>query len=186
MRRARVFFSVVAITLLGMAGLAAQPGVVAQEASPAADEQMATEGLTFTLLGFADGLDLPSPAALQVARATFEPGAGFPFVPGDPTGALVIVESGSITARVEEQTWTISRGAALQQMFASPESGADMASAVEEVAMGAEGTLQAGDVAYVPGGVSGEVRNAGQETTTVLLVLVAPSGTMMGEASPTP
>jgi hypothetical protein len=54
-----------------------------------------------------------------------------------------------------------------------------MASAVEEVAMGAEGTLQAGDV-------SGEVRNAGQETTTVLLVLVAPSGTMMGEASPTP
>ena len=52
--------------------------------------------------------------------------------------------------------------------------------------MGAEGTLQAGDVAYVPGGVSGEVRNAGQETTTVLLVLVAPSGTMMGEASPTP
>jgi quercetin dioxygenase-like cupin family protein len=71
-------------------------------------------------------------------------------------------------------------------MFASPEAGADMASAVEEVAMGAEGTLQAGDVAYVPGGVSGEVRNAGQETTTVLLVLVAPSGTMMGEASPTP
>jgi hypothetical protein len=62
---------------------------------------------------------------------------------------------------------------------------ADFQAAQEEVAMGEEGTLAAGDVAYIPGSVSGEVRNDGQERAEGLLFLVGPPEAMM-EATPTP
>jgi quercetin dioxygenase-like cupin family protein len=145
---------------------------------------MAPEGLTFTLLGFADGVKLPGPVAVEVARSGFAPGAGFPFVPGDPTSALVLVESGSLTARVEERAWSISRGAALRQAMAAAEP--DMAGVVEAVAAGAEATLEAGDVAYVPGGVSGEVRNDSQAPAAALIVLFIPSDTAPADATPAP
>jgi quercetin dioxygenase-like cupin family protein len=61
-----------------------------------------------------------------------------------------------------------------------------MASVVEEVAMGEDATLEAGDVAHVPGNLTGEVRNTGQEPTSVLLVLIGPEGMMMGGAEATP
>ncbi len=186
MRRIRAYVSVVAIVLLGAVVVTGQPGTMAQEGTPEAVEGMMPEGLTFTLLGFADELDLPSPAILEVARSEFEPGAGFPFFPGDPTGALVIVESGSLTARVDEQSWTISRGAALQEAMTSADAETNLASAVEEVAAGEEGTLQTGDVAFVPGGVSGEVRNDGDEPASALLMLIAPSGVASPAATPAP
>ena len=143
------------------------------------------EGLTFTLLGLAPGVTLPSAADLQVARAGFDPGAGFPFDASDPNGTLVIIESGSLTVHVQEQDWTISRGAAIQQMETS---GAepDISGLVDEIAMGEEATLEAGDVAYVPGGVSGDVYNTGEERAEVLIVIIGPEGMMMGEATPTP
>ena len=98
----------------------------------------------------------------------------------------MIVESGSLMARVEEQSWTISRGAALQEAMTSAEAGGGLASAAEEVAAGAEGTLQAGDVAFVPGGVSGDVRNDGEEPASALLVLIAPSGVRSPAGTPDP
>jgi len=179
--------SIVAMLLLGVLALNAQPVAIAQEATPSAE--MSMEGLTFTLLGVAPGVTLPGASDLEVARAGFEPGAGFPFDASDPTGALVIIEAGTITARVEEQAWMISRGGALQQAMETMEtSGAepDWGGVLEEVAMGEEATLEVGDVAYVPGGVSGEVRNNGEEHAEALIVLVGPAGMTMGEATPTP
>jgi quercetin dioxygenase-like cupin family protein len=120
-------------------------------------------------LGLAPGVTLPSPADLTAARAGFDPGAGFPLEASDPEGAFVVVESGALTVRVEEVTWTIARGAGSS----------------EEVALGEEATLAAGDSAYVPGGVSGEVRNNGQEHAEALVFLVSPSGAM-AEATPQP
>ncbi len=156
----------------------------AQEATPAADESMGMEGLTFSLVGLAPNTALPAAADIQVARVGFAPGAGFPFDASDPTGALVIVESGTLTVSIQEQGWTISRGGALEQAMASGEAMPDLAGALEVVAMGAEATLEAGDVAYAPGGVTGEVRNTGQEDATALVVLMAPAGMMMGDAAP--
>ncbi len=86
MHRVRVLFLVLTIVLFGVVGITAQTGTLAQEGTPEAVEGMMPEGLTFTLLGFADGLELPSPAILDVARSEFEPGAGFPFFPGGPAG----------------------------------------------------------------------------------------------------
>jgi quercetin dioxygenase-like cupin family protein len=185
MRRFGVFFSLLAMLMLSGLALRAQPIAVAQVATMEPGESM--EGLTFTLLGFAPGVTLPSAADLEVSRSEFEPGAGFPFDASEPTGALVIVEAGSLTITVEEQAWTISRGAALAEAMASPAAGTDLfGDSIEEIAMGAEGTLETGDVAYVPGWVTGEVRNNGQEPASALLVLIGPSGGMMGEATPAP
>jgi quercetin dioxygenase-like cupin family protein len=173
-----------ALALLGGLVAGGAGAVRAQDATPAAGE-MSTEGLTFTLLGIATDVALPSSGVVQVARAGFAPGAGFPFDPANPTAAFVVVESGTITTRVVEQAWTISRGAALRQAMATPEA-MDMSGALEEIAMGEEATLQAGDVAYIPGNVSGEVRNAGQEPASALVFLIAPSDMVMAEATPTP
>ncbi len=184
MHRCRVLLSVVALTLLGVLALRAQPVVVAQEATPSAE--MSMEGLTFTLIGIAPGVTLPGAADLEVARVGFEPGAGFPIDPSDPTGVLVIIESGTITAHVNEQAWMISRGGALQQAMATAGAEPDMTGVLEEIAMGEEATLEVGDVAYVPGGVSGEVRNTGEEQAEALIVLAGPAGMTMGEATPAP
>ncbi len=182
MRRVSLVLSVV--MLLGLGALGAQSVALAQEATPAGEEM--AEGLAFTLLGLAPGVTLPSAADLQVARVEFAPGAGFPFAASDPNGVLAIVESGSLTVRVEEQAWTISRGAALQQAMETAGAEPDMTGVLEEIAMGEEATLEVGDVAYVPGGVSGEVRNTGEEDAEALIVLAGPAGMTMGEATPAP
>jgi quercetin dioxygenase-like cupin family protein len=183
MRQFAVALSFVVVALLGgVGGWGMPPAMFAQEATPAADEA-GMEGLSFTLLGLAQAPSLPSPAALEVARVGFEPGAGFPFYSSDPTAVIVIVESGTLTARVEEQAWTISRGSALQAMMATPAAAPDLSGVLEEVAMGAEGMLEAGDVAYIPGNLSGEVRNAGQEPVSALVILIAPADAPMGDAA---
>ena len=183
MRRFGVVASLITLILLGLTTISGQRAL-AQDAAPAAETGM--EGLTFTLLGLAPGVTLPGAADLEVARVGFEPGAGFPFDAGDPTGALIIVESGTITAHVDEQAWTISRGGALQQAMEPSDAEPDMTGVLEEIAMGEEATLEAGDVAYVPGGVSGEVRNTGKQHAEALVVLVGPEGMTTGEAEATP
>jgi quercetin dioxygenase-like cupin family protein len=184
MRRFHVLLSVVTVALLGILAQPAQPVVVAQDATPA--EEMGMEGLTYTPLGILSNLMLPSPADIEVARTVFESGAGFSFDASDPFSVLVIVESGSFTVAIEEQAWTISRGAAIAQAIATPAAEPDMSTIMEDVAMGEEATLQAGDVAYVPGGVNGHVANTGHEAASVLIVQLGPSGSMMVPATPTP
>src|SRR5215207_7636203 len=182
MRRLAVVLSVVVVVLFGTIALRAQSVTRAQEATPAGQEM---EGATFEPIGFALGVTLPSPADLTAARVTLEPGVGFPFTPSDPEGAFVIVESGALTVRVEEVTWTITRGAALGAMMATPEAEVDLSGAMEEVAMGEEATLEAGDSAYIPGGVNWEVRNDGPERVEAIVFLVGPPEAMAG-ATPTP
>jgi mannose-6-phosphate isomerase-like protein (cupin superfamily) len=168
MRRFSVFLPVVVVVLLGFVIMGVRPVAVAQEATPPSDE-MNVEGLTFEPIGFVQGVTLPSPADLGAARAGFEPGTGFPLEASDPEGAFVVVESGTLTVQIEEMTWTISRS-----------SGSS-----EEVALGEEATLEAGDSAYVPGSVTGKVRNNGQERAEALVFLVSPAGAM-AEATPQP
>jgi quercetin dioxygenase-like cupin family protein len=184
MRRFSLILSVVAVMALGITAHGAQLVTVAQEATPSADMEM--EGATFLPLGFASGVMLPSPADLFLARFSLDPGVSFPLESSDPTGTMVVVESGAFSIRVEEMAWTITRGAVLSAAMESAEEDADWASAQEEVTMGEEAVLQAGDVAWVPGSVSGEVRNDGQERAEGLLFLVGPPEAMMAEATPAP
>jgi quercetin dioxygenase-like cupin family protein len=182
MRRFGLLGSVVAVVLLGMLALHTQPVVIAQEATPPAEE---LAGETFEPLGFAVGVPLPSPADMIVSRFSLEPGAGFPLEASDPTGGMVVVESGAFTVRIEEMAWTVNRGEALRAAMAGAGEEADFSAAMEEVAMGEEAVLEAGDVAWVPGGVSGEIRNDGQGPAEGIVFLVGPGGSM-SEATPAP
>jgi hypothetical protein len=186
MRRLTVFLSLAFVVLVGLLALHAQPVVIAQEATPSSD--MAPEGATFEPLGFAQGVTWPSPADVIVARFTLDAGAGFPLAPNDPTNTVLVIEAGTFTISVVELPWTITRGAAVHEMLATPETdaySADMSSVIEEVAIGVEATLAAGDVAYIPGSVNGEVRNDGQERAEALLFIVGPPEAMLS-ATPEP
>ena len=54
----------------------------------------------------------------------------------------------------------------------------------EQIASGDEATMDAGDAAYIPGSINGEIRNDGSEQAVGLVVLVGPTEAMMG-ATPT-
>jgi hypothetical protein len=88
--------------------------------------------------------------------------------------------------RREAHAWTIFRGAALTQAVATPAAAPDTSAILEAVAMGEEATLQAGDVAYVPGSVNGHVANNDQEAASALIVQLGPSGSMIRGATPAP
>jgi hypothetical protein len=66
-------------------------------------------------------------------------------------------------------------------MIATPAAIPDLSGVLEEVAMGVDATLDAGDVAYIPGNLSGEVRNDGDEHASALVILIAPSDAAMGD-----
>ena len=183
MRRFTVTLAVVVVLAFGTIATTNR-STIAQETTPSAD--MGPEGTIFEPLGFVQGVTWPSPADVAVLHLHIDAGVSFPLNPSDPTNTVVVVESGSFTVRLEEMAWTISRGAALREMMTTPGAEGDLSSVMEEVAMGEEGTLAAGDVAYVPGSVNGEVRNEGQEPVEALLFIVGSPEAMMGEATPAP
>ncbi len=182
MRRFTVFVSVVAVMLVGIVGLDPHPAAIAQEATPAAEEFM-PEGITFEPVTFATGVDLMSPADVFVARIGLEAGSGFPIEDSDPSGGILLVESGTFTVQVEGPI-TVTRGAGLNEAMAAAEATGDFSALMETVADGEAVTLEAGDAAYIPGNVNGEIRNDGEEQAMGLAFLIAPAEGMMGEATP--
>jgi quercetin dioxygenase-like cupin family protein len=184
MRRFGLLASVVAIVLLGILALHAQPVALAQEATPAG-EGMESEGLTFEPVTFATGIDLPSPGDLFVARASLEPGVVVPIDAGDPSLGFLLVESGTITVQVEGPM-TVTRGAGLGEAMAAAETSGDLSGLMESIPEGESVTLEAGDAAYIPANSAGEFRNDGQERAVSLAFLVIPAEGMSGEATPAP
>jgi hypothetical protein len=184
MRRLFPLLALVVVLMLGVARSPFALTVHAQDATPSGGPPQEEEGVTFTPLGFAAGITLPSPADLIAVRFDLESGAVSVFDDTDPTGGMLIVDSGALTIRVDEQDWTISRGAALQQAMSG--SGEDMSGIFEAVAMGDEGTLEVGDVAFIPGSVNGEVRNDGQEPAGGIIFLVAQPPRPRPNKSPAP
>ena len=184
MRRFPVLVSVVAVVLLGMLALHAEPIAIAQEATPAAGDMM-PEGFTFEAITFAFGADVTSPADLVVARLTLAPGTTLPGDENDPSVGIVVVESGTLTIQAEGPV-TVTRGAGLNEAMAAAEESGDFGSLTEPVAEGEAVTLEAGDAAYLPPNVAGELRNDGDEPVVMLGFLVVPAEAMTGEATPAP
>jgi hypothetical protein len=182
MRRSWRLLSLVAILALGLVAINGSTGVSrAQSATPAADEMQEPEGVTFEPIGFAAGVELPTPADMIAVRLTIDPGATLPLEPNDPTSGLLVVQSGAFTLAVQTAL-TVSRGAIVQQAMATPEGG-EMPGMMEAIAVGQETTLGPNDVVYVPGNISGEIRNDGQEPAVALVFIIGPAG-MLGEGTP--
>jgi quercetin dioxygenase-like cupin family protein len=183
MRRFAVLVSVVAVMLLGMLALHAQPVAIAQDATPSSDMQE-PEGVRFEPIAITAGVALPSPADIIAARFHIEPGASLPLEASDPTGGMLIVESGTLTIQLDT-TWAISRSGSLNAAIGTAEATGTFTSSDEQVARGDEATLNTGDAAYIPGSITGEIRNDGSEPAVGLVVLLAPAQGMTG-ATPTP
>ena len=96
----------------------------------------------------------------------------------------MIVESGAFTVRVDAP-WAISRSGRIIAAIATAEATGAYPQTDEQIGSGQEVTLGAGDAAYIPGSVSGEIRNDGDEPAVTILVLVGPSAGTTG-ATPTP
>ena len=183
MRRFAVLVSVLAVMLLGMRALHAQPVAMAQDATPSSDMQE-PEGVTFEPIALAPGVTLPSPADIIATRFHIEPGASLPLEASDPTGAMLIVESGALTIRLDTP-WAIARSGSLNAAIGTAEATGTFTSSDEQIASGDEATLNTGDAAYIPGSISGEIRNDGSEPAVGLVLLLAPSQGMTS-ATPTP
>ena len=181
----RVLLSLGVVMLLGIAALTVPPVAVAQEATPASDEGMDVEGITFEPLSFAFGADVATPADLVVVRIGFDPGASLPGEENDPTVGIVLVESGTLTVQADGPV-TVTRGASMGEAMATAEATGDFRTLLESVAAGEAVTLEAGDAAYLPANMTGEIRNDGQERAVALAFLVVPPEGMMGEATPAP
>jgi quercetin dioxygenase-like cupin family protein len=167
MGRFSVLGSLIVVVLLSILALPAQPVILAQEATPGAEE-FAPEGVTFEPLALATGLALPSTGELFLARFGLEPGAALPLEPGDPAYALAAVESGALTIRVDGPL-TVTRAEEMAGVMAE-----EGVPATETIAAGQEVTLSAGDSALFPPNAGGEIRNDGQEPVSGTVALVGP------------
>ena len=175
--------SVATVLVLGLlVGSMSHGDTSAQEATVPAEGTDMEGGVSFELLGLASGVELASPADLVAVRFSIEPAGVLPLEESDPTGGLLVVESGSFTVTVED-SWWVTRAEGRSDRLASAEATGDFSAVTEEITADEETTLEAGDVAWVPGGVNGEIRNDGEEPAEGLVFLVAPS---MMEGTPTP
>ncbi len=184
MRRIPILSSVIAVALLGLIGVSVQSRVVAQESTPAAEDMMPS-GMGYEELAFASGVEVPSPADVSVSRISLAPGTGFPIEESDPTSGMLVVESGTFTVTASAEM-SVSRGAGLDSAMATAMAGGQYAPGVETIAIGEEATLEAGDAAWIPGNINGEIRNDGSETAVGLAFLISPQGSMMAGATPAP
>jgi quercetin dioxygenase-like cupin family protein len=182
MRRLSVLLSLVVVALLEVLALHVQPVAIAQEATPTGVE---IGRVTFEPVALATGIDFPSPGNLFVARAALEPGGVVPIEEGDPALGILLVESGTLTVQVEGPM-TVTRGAGLGEAMATADATGDFRALMESVPAGQAVTLAAGDAAYIPANVAGEIRNEGQERAVRLAILVLPLEAMTGEATPAP
>jgi hypothetical protein len=98
---------------------------------------------------------------------------------------IVLVESGTLTVQADG-TVTVTRGAGMGEAMATAEATGDFSTLMESVAAGEAVTLEAGDAAYLPANMTGEIRNDGQDPAVALAFLVVPPEGMMGEATPAP
>lgn len=97
------------------------------------------------------------PVYLGIMRFTTEPGSVFTGGADDPSAGLTLVESGSLTARLDEPVM-ITR-----------------TTGTEEIPAGTEFTIGPGESLISPPFVEGEFRNDGQVPTVTLVVYVAPA-----------
>jgi quercetin dioxygenase-like cupin family protein len=146
---------------------------------------MMQQGVTFTPLAFAFGTEVANPADLVLVRLSIDPDASLPLEASDPTGGMLYVESGTFTVQVDTEL-AVSRGAGMTNAMATAEAGGMFTPPTESVAAGEEVTLETGDAAYIPGSITGEIRNDGDEPAVGFAFLIGPPMGMMAEGTPQP
>jgi quercetin dioxygenase-like cupin family protein len=179
MHRNSVLLSVVAALLVSIAAGGSLTSH-AQDATPAEGDSEFREGVIF------EPLAMGSTARddLTLLRLTVAAGAAFQVDPADPETALIYVESGTLTARIEGPV-NVTRAGAFDAEFASPDATdgeEEFIPPTEEISAGREFQVTAGDSFLFPAKTAGDVRNDGTEPAVFLVSLTAPHGE--GQATP--
>jgi hypothetical protein len=143
--------------LLTAVGLQLPTWGLTQEITPVA--QPSIEALAFASAGKLP----PSPGAVGLLRLTFPAGTVLPLEPGDPSLALVYVEAGTLSVRIEAPV-TVSR---------APKAGTAEPTQ-EEIPAGTGFVAGPGDSFISPAVIAGEARNDGPEPVVVLAAVVEP------------
>jgi quercetin dioxygenase-like cupin family protein len=172
------------LVVLGFVALPAQPATLAQDATPSADAMM-MEGITFEPVSLALGMEVPNPVDFFIARITIDPGVVLPSDENDPSVGVLVVESGTFTVQIDGPV-TVTRAANMGDALAAADASGDYSTVVETLVAGETVTLGAGDVAYIPANVGGEIRNDGEEPAVALGFLLNPHGAMIAAATPAP
>jgi hypothetical protein len=183
MRRFSILVPLLVAVLVGVVVVGRADSItLAQGATPSADGSAPPEGVTFSPVGFGTATQLPStPADFALFRLGLDPGASFPIEASDASVALVSIESGELTIKVEAPI-TVTRAATIAA-FATPGIDPSSVPLPEEIAADTEFTMATGDSAFFPGNIAGEVRNDGSETAVALIASIGPP---QGGAAGTP
>jgi quercetin dioxygenase-like cupin family protein len=139
---------------------------------PAAEEVVLPEGVTSEILAIAatEAIPLP-PALMELIRFTVEPGAEIRLPEQSPSTALVLVESGTLTARVGAPVMVTRSSVGGQQ---------------EMIDAGSEYTAGVGDFFIGPAHTAVEARNEGSEPLVLLMAVIEPVAETVGAGTPTP
>jgi quercetin dioxygenase-like cupin family protein len=157
----RVFSRFLLLVALTVGTISIHGHVEAQDATPATEASAPGDGVRFMPIGGADGVTVPNPAMLLAVRVQMEPGATAPLVAGNASSGLFMVEAGAFTVQIDAP-WSLTRSASAGGQLEAPAAG----DVVE---------LKAGDVAYVPADVAGELRNDDDLPAIGVMFLVAPA-----------
>ena len=149
-----------ALGLVGMLFLLGMPGpVLAQDSTPAAPDSFEiAPGVVADSFVFVEGREEP-----VLYRLHFDPGVVYPVEPGVNL-ELGYAEAGTITMSLDAPV-------TVAQVD-------DTASPGEAIPAGTEFTLTVGQYLVLPPGVTGEIRNDGQEVATLSVAAV-----VLGEAA---
>ena len=161
--------------LLGLVATGlSSPARAQDDATPAAEDEgfPLPEGISVEFLAYADATGLTGVGEVALFRFVFEPDAAYELDPNDPSTALVVVEEGELSFELDADV-TVVRAAEDGQFPTE----------FEEVAADEEFTLAVGDSTLVPGGVTGEVRNDGDEEAVLLISNIVPAGDESEEAA---
>ena len=176
--RASLLFTRVVLCFV-IVGLATGAGTstLAQEATPAADDEAMPEGITFEILSTGSVAAFPElPADLQLFRIGVAAGASTTLSP-DPALSLAYVEAGEITMVIDGEV-TVVRSPSEE----GPE-------AVETFGPGEAFTLEPTDSVLIPlTALGGELRNEGTEEASLLVVNIISFASFdtEGDATPAP
>jgi hypothetical protein len=156
MRKVLVVLAVLLSLALGAAVVTAHEG---HDGTPPADEEEVGQGVSLEFLGLGETETLPpGPAYIQLFRIIIEPG-GSVALPEYPSTALASIESGAVTLRVDTPITVLH----------VPKDADPGLEDYEQFAANEEFTLKEGDSAPFPPNVAGEVRNDGEEATSILV-----------------
>jgi hypothetical protein len=136
---------------------------------------------------YATALDLPSPGDLIMVRVVLAPGAHLPLDAADPTGGILLTESGTFTIEAQSP-FEVSRAMTPVGAFATAKDTAmgEHIPQHDAIVDGRTVHLAPGDAADLPGYLHADIRNDSDQPASGLMIMIVPTRITPTENAPSP